>query len=55
MKDGDGVRGVVPQRIKRCTKTKKQTSSVRLMFRPDRVYQNATVQVLDGDILTCGR
>ena len=47
--DGSGVRGVVPQRIRRIA-NENQTSSIRLMFRPDRVYQDATVQVLDGEL-----
>jgi NADPH-dependent 2,4-dienoyl-CoA reductase/sulfur reductase-like enzyme len=49
VKDGTGVRGVVPQRIRKYADTD-QITSVRLMFRPDRIYQNATVQVLDGDM-----
>lgn len=48
--DGNGVRGVVPQRISKqadaCTAV-----DVRLMFRPDRVVQNVKVEILDGDIL----
>ncbi|MFH1513114.1 MAG: FAD-dependent oxidoreductase [Bacillota bacterium] len=48
VKDGNGVRGVVPQRI-RTTMQSGQAADVRLMFRPDRVYQNVSVQVLDGD------
>jgi NADPH-dependent 2,4-dienoyl-CoA reductase/sulfur reductase-like enzyme len=48
VKDGNGVCGVVPQRIRLYT-DKNEISAVRLMFRPDRVYQNVTVQVLDGE------
>jgi NADPH-dependent 2,4-dienoyl-CoA reductase/sulfur reductase-like enzyme len=48
VKDGTGVRGVVPQRIRQYQNAD-QATDVRLMFRPDRVYQNVTVQVLDGD------
>ncbi len=48
VRDGFGVRGVVPQRIRRPAKTD-YAADVRLMFRPDRVYQNVSVQVLDGD------
>ncbi len=46
--DGSGVRGVVPQRIRKF-RDLDQTLPIRLMFRPDRVYQNATVRVLDGE------
>ena len=46
--DGDGVRGVVPQRLCKY-ESPFQVTDVRLMFRPDRVYQNVQVQVLDGD------
>lgn len=46
--DGTGVRGVVPQRIRKFA-DEKQTAAIRLMFRPDRVYQNVTVKVLDGE------
>ena len=49
VKDGAGVRGVVPQRIRQY-QSAGQAADVRLMFRPDRVYQNVTVQVLDGDV-----
>jgi sarcosine oxidase subunit alpha len=45
--DGQGVRGVVPQRIRQTTDAA-SALPVRLLFRPDRVYQNVTVQVLDG-------
>lgn len=48
--DGQGVRGVVPQRIRQYS-DQAMASDVRLMFRPDRVYQNVKVQVLDGDTL----
>lgn len=46
--DGNGVRGVVPQRI-RLYEDPAQNAAIRLMFRPNRVYQNVSVQVLDGD------
>ena len=47
VKDGTGVRGVVPQKLRRF-KDPSRTESIRLMFRPDRVYQNVKVEVLDG-------
>jgi len=49
VKDGDGVCGVVPQRIRQY-RDAAQATDVRVMFRPDRVYQNVTVQVLDGTV-----
>ncbi|MBN1778257.1 MAG: FAD-dependent oxidoreductase [Clostridiales bacterium] len=45
--DGSGVRGVVPQRLCKPANNA-QASGVRFMFRPDRVYQNVKVEVLDG-------
>ncbi len=48
--DGQGVRGVVPQRIRHYA-DQAMASDVRLMFRPDRVYHNVKVQVLDGETL----
>ncbi len=45
--DGSGVRGVVPQRIRQALDAA-PAIPVRLMFRPDRVYRNVSVQVLDG-------
>lgn len=44
--DGNGVRGVVPQRI---IKPPTDAQPVQLMFRPQAVYENATIRVLDGD------
>ncbi|MBQ9307724.1 MAG: FAD-dependent oxidoreductase [Clostridia bacterium] len=41
--DGEGVRGTVPQKIRRGS-----TDEVRLMFRPAGVYKNASV------VVTCG-
>ena len=46
VKDGDGVRGVVPQRIHL---TGQDSQSVELMFRPSAVFKNATVVVRSGD------
>ena len=48
VKDGTGVRGVVPQKLRRF-QDPSRTESIRLMFRPDRVYQNVKVEVLDGE------
>lgn len=45
--DGGGVRGVVPQHLRRYADAK-QASDIRLMFRPERVVQNVRVEVLDG-------
>ncbi len=42
--DGDGVRGTVPQIIRKGTK-----DEIRLMFRPAQVYKNASVVVTCGD------
>jgi len=48
VEDGSGVRGVVPQRL--CMPAdKSHAADVRLMFRPDKVYQNVKIEVLDGD------
>lgn len=44
--DGHGVRGVVPQRLNVQALEEK---SVRFMFRPDRVYRGATVEIRQGD------
>ncbi len=46
VKDGDGVRGVVPQRIHL---SGDKSQSVDLMFRPSGVFKNATVVVRSGD------
>jgi NADPH-dependent 2,4-dienoyl-CoA reductase/sulfur reductase-like enzyme len=48
VRDGKGVRGVVPQRL-RLLGGNEGSADVRFMFRPDRVYQKAKVQVLDGE------
>ena len=44
VRDGKGVRGTVPQSIRLDAE-----DGVRLMFRPDAVYKNATVRVLCGE------
>ena len=46
VKDGDGVRGVVPQQIHL---RGEDSQSVELMFRPNAVFKNATVVVRSGD------
>ncbi|MDY5730012.1 MAG: FAD-dependent oxidoreductase [Eubacteriales bacterium] len=46
LQDGKGVRGVVPQFIR---KTDENAENIQLMFRPDRVYENARVLVHNGD------
>ncbi|MEG2208489.1 MAG: FAD-dependent oxidoreductase [Clostridia bacterium] len=46
VRDGDGVRGVVPQRL---LVPDDEAQPVQLMFRPAAVYENATVRVLDGE------
>lgn len=46
LKDGDGVRGVVPQRL---LKPRGEAQPVQVMFRPSGVFENATVRVMDGD------
>ena len=46
VKDGDGVRGVVPQQIHL---RGEDSQSVELMFRPSAVFKNATVVVPSGD------
>lgn len=46
VKDGDGVRGVVPQQIHL---RREDSQSVELMFRPSAVFKNATVVVRSGD------
>lgn len=46
VKDGDGVRGVVPQRL---LIPEGEAQPVQLMFRPSGVFENATLRVLDGE------
>lgn len=46
VKDGDGVRGVVPQQIHL---RGEDSQSAELMFRPSAVFKNATVVVRSGD------
>lgn len=46
LKDGDGVRGVVPQRL---LVPAGEAQPVQIMFRPAGVYENATVRVMDGE------
>ncbi len=46
VKDGAGVRGVVPQRL---LIPDGEAQPVQLMFRPSGVFENATLRVLDGD------
>ncbi|HIR77781.1 MAG TPA: FAD-dependent oxidoreductase [Candidatus Egerieenecus merdigallinarum] len=46
VKDGDGVRGVVPQQVHL---RGEDSQSVELMFRPSAVFKNATVVVRSGD------
>ena len=46
MKDGNGVRGVVPQKL---LVPEGEAETVQIMFRPAGVYKNATVRVMDGD------
>lgn len=46
VKDGKGVRGVVPQRL---LIPDENAVAVQLMFRPAGVYRAATLRVLDGD------
>ncbi len=48
VKDGGGVRGVVPQRL-RLPGPEEAPEAVQLMFRPAAVTENAVVRVLDGD------
>lgn len=48
VRDGEGVRGVVPQTI-RLPKEGETPEAVQLLFRPACVYENATLRVLDGD------
>jgi NADPH-dependent 2,4-dienoyl-CoA reductase/sulfur reductase-like enzyme len=46
--DGDGVRGVVPQKI-RLPLPDETPQPIQLMFRPACVFENAYIRVLDGE------
>ena len=46
VKDGDGVRGVVPQKL---LIPDGDAENVQIMFRPSGVYENAYIRVMDGD------
>ncbi len=46
VKDGDGVRGVVPQKL---LIPDGKAENVQIMFRPSGVYENAYIRVMDGD------
>ena len=46
VKDGDGVRGVVPQKL---LIPDGNAESVQIMFRPAGVYENAYIRVKDGE------
>ena len=46
--DGDGVQGVVPQKL-RIPAAGESSTEIQLMFRPTRVMENATIRVLDGE------
>ncbi len=46
LRDGNGVRGVVPQRL---LIPDGEAQPVQIMFRPAGVYENATVRVMDGE------
>ena len=46
VKDGDGVRGVVPQKL---LIPDGDAESVQIMFRPAGVYENAYIRVTDGE------
>ena len=46
VKDGDGVRGVVPQKL---LIPDGEAENVQIMFRPSGVYENAYIRVMDGD------
>lgn len=48
VRDGAGVRGVVPQCI-RLPKSREDAEAIQVMFRPSCVYENATIRVLDGN------
>ena len=47
VKDGQGVRGTVPQRLD--IKTESVPEEISLMFRPDQVYQNHYITLTSGD------
>ena len=44
--DGDGVRGVVPQKL---LIPDGEVENVQIMFRPSGVYENAYIRVMDGE------
>ena len=46
VKDGDGVRGVVPQKL---LIPDGDAENVQIMFRPSGVYKNAYIRVMDGE------
>ena len=46
VKDGDGVRGVVPQKL---LIPDGDAENVQIMFRPSGVYENAYIRVTDGE------
>ena len=46
VKDGDGVRGVVPQKL---LIPDGDAENVQIMFRPSGVYENAYIRVMDGE------
>lgn len=46
VKDGDGVRGVVPQKL---LIPDGEAENVQIMFRPSGVYENAYIRVMDGN------
>ncbi len=48
VRDGAGVRGVVPQSI-RLPESRDDAEAIQVMFRPSCVYENATICVLDGN------
>jgi len=48
--DGKGVRGAVPQKI-----NLRGEGDVRVLFRPDKVYENAEIRVHSGDTLVKSR
>ena len=47
VKDGDGVRGVVPQKL---LIPDGDAENVQIMFRPSGVYENAYIRVMDGEM-----
>ena len=46
VKDGDGVRGAVPQKL---LMPDGDAENVQIMFRPSGVYENAYIRVMDGE------